>query len=101
MKRAMLQFRLIASVVGSMLFLGPMPVERTGRFQALSRDLTLPVPLFASNSAWNQTATGAAVLPEGEQQIRILDRHVDERLSVHAHHTQRHWMGLREPAFSE
>lgn len=37
--------------------------------QTLPRDFTLPIPLFASDSAWNQTATEAAVLPESDQQI--------------------------------
>lgn len=30
---------------------------------ALPRDFTLPTPLFTPDSAWNQTVTGASVLP--------------------------------------
>jgi len=41
---------------------------------ALPRDFTLPTPLFAANSAWNQMATGAAVLPESNQQILVTYR---------------------------
>ncbi|MFQ5595657.1 MAG: hypothetical protein ACE5HA_16040, partial [Anaerolineae bacterium] len=40
----------------------------------LPRDFTLPTPLFAPDSAWNQTATGAAVLPESDQQILVTYR---------------------------
>lgn len=40
----------------------------------LPRDFTLPLPLFASNSAWNQTATQAQVLPESDQQILVTYR---------------------------
>ncbi len=36
---------------------------------ALPRDFTLPIPLFAADSAWNQTASGAAVLPTSDQQV--------------------------------
>ena len=35
----------------------------------LLRDFTLPTPLFAPDSAWNQTTNQAAVLPESDQQI--------------------------------
>ncbi|NOZ49110.1 MAG: DUF362 domain-containing protein [Chloroflexi bacterium] len=35
----------------------------------LRRDFTLPVPLFAPDSAWNQTAGGATVLSENDQQV--------------------------------
>jgi hypothetical protein len=38
------------------------------------RDFELPRPLFAPDSAWNQTALDAAVLPESEQQITTLYR---------------------------
>ncbi|HLA17926.1 MAG TPA: hypothetical protein VJ253_01220, partial [Dehalococcoidia bacterium] len=37
--------------------------------QVLPRDFSLPIPLFAPDSAWNQTATEAEVLPESEQQM--------------------------------
>ncbi len=40
----------------------------------LPRDFVLPIPLFAPDSAWNQTATGAAVLPESDQQILVTYR---------------------------
>lgn len=40
----------------------------------LLRDFTLPIPLFASDSAWNQKVTEAAVLPESDQQILVLYR---------------------------
>lgn len=42
--------------------------------EVLLRDFTLPRPLFASDSAWNQTAIDAAVLPESDQQIETLYR---------------------------
>ncbi len=42
--------------------------------QALTRTFTLPTPLFASNSAWNQTATTADALPESAQQILVTYR---------------------------
>ena len=41
---------------------------------ALPRDFTLPTPLFAPGSAWNQTATGAAILPDSDQQILVTYR---------------------------
>jgi len=41
---------------------------------ALPRDFALPIPLFAPNSVWNQTATGAAVLPESDQQVLVTYR---------------------------
>jgi hypothetical protein len=40
----------------------------------LPRDFALPIPLFAPDSAWNQSATGAAVLPESDQQILVTYR---------------------------
>jgi hypothetical protein len=40
----------------------------------LERDFALPIPLFAPDSAWNQTATSAAVLPESDQQILVTYR---------------------------
>ncbi len=40
----------------------------------LPRDFTLPLPLFAPTSAWNQLATEAAVLPESDQQILVIYR---------------------------
>lgn len=42
--------------------------------QTLPRDFTFSTPLFATNSAWNQTATDAAVLPESDQQILVTYR---------------------------
>ncbi|MCP4657576.1 MAG: hypothetical protein GY856_19395 [bacterium] len=36
---------------------------------SLPRDFTLPIPLFSPGSAWNQTATAAAVLAQSDQQI--------------------------------
>lgn len=41
---------------------------------ALPRDFALPIPLFAANSAWNQAATSAAVLPESDQQVLVTYR---------------------------
>jgi hypothetical protein len=38
------------------------------------RDFALPMPLFAANSAWNQTATGATVLTSSAQQILVTYR---------------------------
>jgi len=38
------------------------------------RDFRLPLPLFAPDSAWNQMALDAAVLPESDQQILLLYR---------------------------
>ncbi|MFQ5800007.1 MAG: hypothetical protein ACE5H0_15125, partial [Bacteroidota bacterium] len=40
----------------------------------LARDFTLPTALFAANSAWNQKAVDAAVLPESDQQILVTYR---------------------------
>ena len=40
----------------------------------LPRDFVLPTPLFALSSAWNQTATGAAVWPDSDQQILVTYR---------------------------
>ncbi|MFQ5595277.1 MAG: hypothetical protein ACE5HA_14115, partial [Anaerolineae bacterium] len=41
---------------------------------SLPRDFTLPIPLFAADSAWNQPASGAAVLPESDQQVLVTYR---------------------------
>jgi len=40
----------------------------------LVRDFTLWLPLFAADSAWNQRADGAAVLPDSDKQILALYR---------------------------
>ena len=40
----------------------------------LPRDFALPIPLFAPDSAWNQTVAEAAVLPENDQQILVTYR---------------------------
>ena len=50
---------------------GPDPVEAQ---ETTIRDFTLPLPLFKADSAWNQRADTAAVLPESETQILILYR---------------------------
>ncbi len=42
--------------------------------ETLLRDFTLPVPLFEPDSAWNQRADEAAVLPDSEAQILSLYR---------------------------
>ena len=42
--------------------------------QMLLRDFALPIPLFASDSAWNQIAANVSVLPESDQQILVLYR---------------------------
>ena len=36
---------------------------------SLLRDFSLPIPLFAEDSAWHQEATDARVLPDSERQI--------------------------------
>ena len=41
---------------------------------SLLRDFALPIPLFAPDSAWNQTAVNAAVLPQSDQQILVTFR---------------------------
>ncbi|HPD28780.1 MAG TPA: hypothetical protein PLL20_02210 [Phycisphaerae bacterium] len=38
------------------------------------RDFSLPVPLFAGDSAWNQRADQVSVLPESDQQVLALYR---------------------------
>jgi hypothetical protein len=40
----------------------------------LARDFKLPLPLFLPESAWNQLASGARVLPESDQQILVTYR---------------------------
>jgi hypothetical protein len=50
------------------------PPQTTASDPMLPRDFTLPVPLFAPDSAWNQTAVGAAVLPDSDQQILVTYR---------------------------
>ena len=42
--------------------------------QTLLRDFSLPLPLFAADSAWNQRASGAAVLLESDEQILVTYR---------------------------
>jgi len=49
----------------------PIPIIKTDSFQ---RDFSLPIPLFSPNSAWNQRADSATVLPESDQQILSLYR---------------------------
>ena len=41
---------------------------------SLLRDFALPNPLFAPDSAWNQTAVDAAVLPQSDEQILVTYR---------------------------
>lgn len=41
---------------------------------SLLRDFALPLPLFAPDSAWNQTAVDATVLPKSDQQILVTFR---------------------------
>jgi hypothetical protein len=41
---------------------------------SLLRDFALPIPLFDPDSAWNQTAVDAAVLPQSDQQILVTFR---------------------------
>ncbi|MFQ5398454.1 MAG: hypothetical protein ACE5E7_02530 [Anaerolineae bacterium] len=50
----------------------PLPPEKAG--DPLARDFAFQLPLFAPNSAWNQWATDAAVLPESDQQILVTFR---------------------------
>jgi cysteinyl-tRNA synthetase len=40
----------------------------------LPREFTLPLPLFAADSAWNQTVTAASVLSENDEQILVTYR---------------------------
>ena len=42
--------------------------------QTLTRDFSLPVPLFSSDSAWNQKVTDVKVLPKSKQQILVTYR---------------------------
>ncbi len=49
-------------------------VWRAADAPALPRDFTLSLPLFEPGSAWNQTAAGAAVIPESDQQILVTYR---------------------------
>ncbi len=67
---------LISSTIGT--FLGAAVLlsadARRGDAQAFPRDFSVPTPRYAANSAWNQIATSAAVLPESEQQILTLYR---------------------------
>jgi len=42
--------------------------------QTPPRDFTLPLPLFAPGSAWNQTVTTASVLPASDAQILVTYR---------------------------
>ena len=44
------------------------------RDENVTRDFALPLPLFAADSAWNQRADGAAVLPDSDKQILALYR---------------------------
>ena len=41
---------------------------------SLLREFALPLPLFAPDSPWNQTAVNAAVLPQSDQQILVTFR---------------------------
>lgn len=50
---------------------GPPPIVDVGLFQ---RDFKFFLPLFSSDSAWNQRADNAAVLPESDAQILSLYR---------------------------
>jgi len=62
--------RLIGALVVLLLVAG---VETT-LAQDLGRDFSLDLPLFRSDSAWNQTVTGAEALPESDEQILALYR---------------------------
>jgi hypothetical protein len=46
----------------------------TSTSQSLARTFVLPAPLFAPDSAWNQTCSEAGVLPESDQQILVTYR---------------------------
>lgn len=63
-----------ASLPGVDMNLPPSGVVPAVSAPALPRDFALPVPLFAANSAWNQTVTGATVLPDSDQQILVTYR---------------------------
>ncbi len=39
-----------------------------------TRTFALPIPLFAPDSAWNQTVAGASALPESDQQVLVTYR---------------------------
>jgi len=50
------------------------PVPVLNNDELFLRDFSLPLPLFSADSAWNQRADNAAVLPESDQQILSLFR---------------------------
>ncbi len=65
-------------LTGLLLTCGVSPSQTDGQVPSvvkladdpiLPRDFTLPIPLFAAGSAWNQRATAAEVLPTSNQQI--------------------------------
>ncbi len=72
MQRIARSLRLVVVTTALLNVLGIYP----GLSQAQSslRNFALPTPLFAPGSAWNQTATDAAVLAESDQQILVMYR---------------------------
>jgi hypothetical protein len=50
------------------------PTATPSADSSLSRDFAFTLPLFASDSAWNQTADQANVLPDSDQQILVTYR---------------------------
>ena len=74
MKRGIICTIFILLTVTSLTALVRGPARADSGVQAASppllpRDFALPLPLFAPDSAWNQTATAATVLPESDQQV--------------------------------
>ena len=58
----------------------------------LLRDFVLPLPLFAADSAWNQRADDADVLPESDEQILVLYRVLlGDNTSLHPASTNQMW----------
>ncbi len=53
---------------------GVAPAFPEPESESLLRDFSFPIPLFAPDSAWNQTAVSAAVLPENDEKILVTYR---------------------------
>lgn len=50
------------------------PAVSVPETESLLRDFALPIPLFAADSAWNQTVVSAPVFPESDEQILVTYR---------------------------
>jgi len=60
---------LVATVTHAMTL--ESPTQPASNSQILQRDFTLPTPLFASDSPWNQKVTGAKVSSKSDKQILV------------------------------